>query len=1411
MTKKLGPSSSNELADGKEKSSSLTSRDAENPEALQLQKRLLSWMMSNKVPPIPSEEERTAYPWKTDFFLKRVFFWWLNPVMKTGYKRTLVEADLWKLEGDLKIDEMYAQFKVNFERRIAAAEAKFNARAKKSDDDVFVVSNWQVVMSLFDTFRWQYISGCVYKVFSDVGLALNPLLMKELITFVGLRALGFDYVIGHGVGYAVGTSLIVLISGILINHFFHNSMLTGAQVKAVLTKALLDKSFKLDAQAKHDFPIGKITSLMGADLARIDFAIGFQPFVITFPVPVIICIALLIHNIGVSSLAGIGVFIFSSLGIAFVSKTLFAQRKLVGKFTDQRVGAMREILNSMKMIKYYAWEGAYEANVTKYRTREMNIVLKMQVLRNFIIAFAVSLPMITSLVAFLVMYGVGRTKNPADIFSSVSLFNALAQQMLMVPIALASGADGLVAIGRIKDYLLASEVSSEDRDASTVNQELDARDIAIEAKGASFKWETFAIEADEEDAEDEQKNRLARVKTSPDAASSVVSASASIHDAFNLTGDEKETGTHDVENSTFPGLIDLSFSIKKGEFVVVTGLIGTGKSSLLNALAGFMKCSTGTLESNGSLLLCGYPWVQNATVKENIVFGQEFKRKLYDQVIAACSLEADLEMLPAGDETEIGERGITLSGGQKARINLARAVYADTEIILLDDVLSAVDARVGKHIMDECMMGLLKHKTRILATHQLSLIGSADRIIFLNGDGSIQMGTSEELMANNPGFIKLMEFNSEAREEEEEEEAVLGDEVEQEAELIKLQTNVIETKKDGRLFSDEEKAVNRIGFHVYKAYVSLGAGFMKMGIVPAFITVAVCATFCQLFTNTWLSFWTSYKFKGRTDGFYIGFYVMFVVLSIIFICLEFAMLALLSNNAARKLNLMAVHKLLHTPMSFMDTTPMGRILNRFTKDTDALDNEMSEQVRLFFFPLSTIVGVLILCIIYLPWFAIAVPFLAFMFVGISGYYQASAREVKRLEAIQRSFVYNNFNETLGGMDTIKAYKMEHHFIEKNNRMIDNMNEAYYITIANQRWLAVHLDMIASLFALIVSLLCVTHVFKISASSSGLLVSYVMQIAGLLSLLIRAMTLVENEMNSVERLLHYATDLPQEAPYVLHERVPPPEWPSKGEIVFEHTSMAYRPGLPLVLKDVNFAVKPSEKIGICGRTGAGKSSIMTALYRLSELAEGKIVIDDLDISTLGLRDLRSKLSIIPQDPVLFHGSIRKNLDPFQEQSDELLWDALRRSGLIELADLDRVKGQVYAPDENGATGENGLHKFHLDQNVEDDGANFSLGERQLLSLARALVRGSKILILDEATSSVDYETDAKIQATIVNEFGHCTILCIAHRLKTILNYDRILVMDKGEIAEFDTPLDLFNAGGSIFRQMCDRSNIVALDF
>lgn len=1399
----------------------------------ELQRRLLTPLLLKKVPPVPNENDRPYHP-KFRNPISFLFFTWLTPVLLVGYKRTLRPEDMFKLHDSITAEHLADRFQRIFDRRLAQDKARHleeKARLRgetaetssvESADDMadYELSKAICFLSLYETFFKQFSMSLV---FAALGLSCStciPLLSRKLISFVQNEALGFHLNMGKGVGYAIGVSLLILTGDILINLAVYLAMLTGSQIRAIFTKVLLDKSFRLNAKSRKQFPASKITAIMSTDVSRVDLGTGFSIYGFVFVFPVGISIGILIYNIRAPAMVGVGLMIAFLFVAGFLSIMLFQFRQNAQKSTDARVGYIQEVLNNLKMIKFYSWEVPYFNIILKIRRREMSYILRMEITRMVIITLASSLTLISSLASFLTLYAIASptARNPADIFSSVALFNMLAGQFVVLPLSIAGSTDAFLGMNRVAAVLAADEVDPNDSVSLITEGEqalMEEQKLAISVRNCDFEWEVFDLK--EEKVEDQTKDaeQLKKEKKELKKEKKELKKKQQLEKKQGSKS-ESATPTPEENNSELQSfkLNDINLDVRSGEFMVITGSIGSGKSSLLHALDGTMKKTSGKLLLNGSLLTCGAPWIQNNTLRENILFGLPYDEKWYNQVVRACSLISDFELLPAGDKSEIGERGITLSGGQKARVCLARTVYANSDIILLDDVLSAVDAKVGKHIMSECILGLLKNKTTILATHQLSLISEAESVVFLNGDGSISRGTFEELKKSNAAFNSLMEHSRTTENEEEEDEQ--NGQGENEKELIARQltrqtTAEISddtdeshvTEVDGRLVADEEKSINAIGWDVYGRYILTGVdGFKGNWLLYWLFITIVLTTFFNLFTNNWLSFWIQMKFD-RSNGWYIGLYVMFTVLAVLFMVAQFCGVIYVLNRASRILNIKALERVLHTPMSFMDTTPMGRVINRFTKDTDTLDNEIGDRFSMVVYFFASIIGILILCIIYMPWFAIAVPFIVGFFIILATFYQASGREVKRLEAVQRSHVYNNFNESLTGMPTIKAFRLVGRFLERNVNTINKMNEAYFITVANQRWLDVHLSMLATLFAFLISMLCVFRVFNINAASVGLLLSYVLQISTTISMLVVVFTEVEQDMNSAERVLEYVHKIPQEKAYEISETKPAPEWPEHGEIRFINLDLAYREGLPLTLKNFNADIRPHEKIGICGRTGAGKSSIMVALFRIVELNAGSIEIDGVDISTLGLHDLRSKLSIIPQDPVLFKGTIRKNLDPFGTKSDDELWDTLRRSDIIPAEKLDEVKAQK--------AGDEDINKFHLDGEVDDEGENFSLGERQLVAFARALVRNTKILVLDEATSSVDYATDSKLQKAIVREFSGCTILCIAHRLKTILNYDRVIVMDKGQIEEFDTPANLYNSSGTLFRQMCDKSGISQYDF
>ncbi|VVT56873.1 uncharacterized protein SAPINGB_P005360 [Magnusiomyces paraingens] len=1372
--------------------------DLENqPTVVLKNKRLLRPFVGSKVPPIP--ETQATLPEPSVSIFSRYTYSWIYPLLKTGYLRTLQENDLYTPEGTSRSIESMAEV---FEKNLAYYREK-NAHKLSSDADPATLPRFTLLKAINATFFWQFWGGGFAKVLSDCGMSLNPLLTRHLISFTMDRE---NSHIGKGIGFALGIAFLMLFSNFCVNIFFFNSTYTGAQIRAVLAHAIFKKNLRLSAKARLSFPNGKITSMMSSDVHRIDFSCQWFHFTWTFPVSIAISLALVLVNIGASGLIGFAILLIVFFFIIYTGRNLALLRKRTNKVTDKRVSLIREILQAMKIIKFYSWEDAYEERIREIRTKESSLVIRMLALRNLTNALSMAVPVIAGLLSFIVLSTTGGHLNPSRVFSSITTFNILRLPLMFFPLSIVTTTDAYQAFMRIEEFLSSSEVEHyvefiEDSEKHLEN--------SISITNGSFIWETLE---DQRKIPNETDSQLLEEKI-PHSSSHSISSSLST---------SSSSGDHKI----FKGLSNINLDIKRGEFVIITGTIGTGKSSLLAAIAGMMHKTTGSVRVSGNLLSAGQPWIQNATVRDNITFGQPFDKDWYNKVITSCSLIRDFDILPAGDQTEVGERGITLSGGQKARINLARAVYNFPDIILLDDVLSAVDAHVGKFIMTNCICGLLSQKTCLLATHQLAMLEFADRVIFLDGSGSAIIGTVEELREQSQGFKDLMEYSdhqSDEEEEEEEEEVKRAHEEEEEKqqEVKKILTKSVGdagVKAAGGLIQAEDRATSGISKEVYLDFVRHGSGGTGWFIIVVLMSAIVFGNYCQVFTNVWLSFWVSTKFSGRTEGFYIGIYVLFGILTPLLMYAFYFTISFIGSKTSKNLHLLAVHSIFHAPMSFFDSSPLGRILNRFTHDTETMDNELSDQTRLFFMSTSLSIATYILVICYIPWFAIALAGLFVIFLLTSSFYRSSAREIKRLDSLGRSVVFARFSESLSGVSTITAYRQSERFTKTVQNAIDRMNSAYYLTTANQRWLSVRLDLVGCSLTIIVTILCATHQFNINPSSVGLVVSSMLQIVPMISLIVREMATVENAMNAVERLHHYAYNLPQESKYHIPETSPPPEWPTQGQIEFSNVSMSYKPDLPPALKNFNANIRGGEKIGICGRTGAGKSTIMTAIYRLVEIQQGTITIDEIDISRLGLHNLRSKLSIIPQDPILFQGTVRSNIDPFGDYTDDQLWDALRRAWLVNPGELGRIKElesrgiDTSELIKSGTEEEShGLPKFHLDRSVDDEGTNFSLGERQLLALATALVRNTRILILDEATSNVDFATDSKIQDTIVREFGHCTILCIAHRLRTILNYDRILVMDKGEIAEFDSPLELFQYQEGIFHSMCESSGITIEDF
>uniref|UniRef100_A0A8C1VKV3 ATP-binding cassette, sub-family C (CFTR/MRP), member 12 n=1 Tax=Cyprinus carpio TaxID=7962 RepID=A0A8C1VKV3_CYPCA len=815
----------------------------------------------------------------------------------------------------------------------------------------------------------------------------------------------------------------------------------------------------------------------------------------------------------------------------------------------------------------------------------------------------------------------------------------------------------------------------------------------------------------------------------------------------------------------------------------VCGNVGSGKTSLISSILEQMHLLSGSVSANGTLAYVSQQaWIFHGTVKDNILMGEPFDQTRYARVIYACSLKPDLAILPYGDQTEIGERGINLSGGQKQRVSLARAVYSNRDIFLLDDPLSAVDAHVGKHIFEECIKKELKGKSVILVTHQLQYLEFCDQVVLLDNGEIKEAGTHSELMKSKARYAHLI--NNFQLEQSNVTTLTYSSQF-----FDSHKRSVCVTGKKDQLVTREVSLEGSVTWRTYHEYCKAAGGYILLFIVILFFILLVGST---VFSSWWLSFWleqgsgvNTYTSNSSSSGnisenpdlpFYQMIYGIIIVVMVLLCIAKGYTFTKVTLRASSKLHDTMFKRILGSPMSFFDTTPTGRLVNRFSKDQDEVDAVLPFNMENFLqFCLIVTFTILTICVVF-PYLLIAVGVLAIIFATILYVFQRSIRQMKRMENVSRSPWISLTTSTIQGLSTIHAYDKRKQF-----KMLSDTNSNHFMLFnCGTRWLSFWLDFLSATVTLIVFMSNSTRCL------STFLAFLSLQLTGILQFVVRLSTEVEAKFTSVERLLEYITNCVSEGPRSVKDANTSAGWPQEGTITFQKYSMRYRDNTPIVLNNLHINIKPGEKVGIVGRTGSGKSSLGVALFRLAEPAEGTIFIDNVDICKLGLRDLRSRLSVIPQDPVLFIGTVRYNLDPFNNYKDEELWLALEKTFMKDT--IAKLPEKLHSP-------------------VVENGENFSVGERQLMCMARALLRNSKIILLDEATASIDSETDSMIQHTIRDGFQHCTMLTIAHRINTVLESDRILVMDQGKVVEFDPPQDLIQRPNSLFASLLAAANQV----
>ncbi|KAI6196585.1 Multidrug resistance protein mrp-7 [Aphelenchoides besseyi] len=1119
----------------------------------------------------------------------------------------------------------------------------------------------------------------------------------------------------------------------------------GTRINTSLTGALYKKTLRLSNSARRERTVGEIVNVMAIDVEKIQIIITQSQNYWSSPFQITLALIYLFNTLGIAALPGVFIMvIFIPLSLGASVWTRRYQTKQM-KLKDERTKLINEILNGIKVVKLYAWEVPLMLEVEKIRKEELRCNMISSTIRSFLDVYNFSTPFLVALCSFMTytLMNPDHTLTPQVAFVSLTLFNQLKSPMSMVGLLINLTTQGLVSNRRIKDLLVAEEI-----DPNAVHKDVssDEAEDAMKVKNGDFAWDTGS-------------------------------------------------DAHYTDST----LQDVNVEVKKGALIAVVGRVGAGKSSLLSALLGEMTKLRGYVGMHGQVAYVPQqPWIQNMTLRNNICFGRPFNQTFYNKVINMCALKSDLEILQQGDQTEIGEKGINLSGGQKARVS-----FGPCDLYLFDDPLSAVDSHVGKHIFDKVIgpKGILRNKTRILVTHGVTFLPDVDLIVHIDDGRILEMGSYAELMMKNNKFAKLIteaEFGKDT--------SSTGSTAIESRNETPQQDNEFDGKQQTKKFDDtsiliqdstdvdspmnrtrqmstvstlarrtcsirrnvtppvsppkstsgaksSKSEVQRLGADKLIQAESIQTGRVKKSGVFDLHESSITHL---LGRNIWLSEWSDANDPAKSAGDKItllarlGFYAGLGPSHLLFamVCMIFG-----SLRASKQLHGPMLHRILEAPMAFFDTTPIGRILNRFGKDVDVVDTMLPMNFRYFLMCITQVTSTVLIVCISTPVFIVVAVVLIVIYVYALKFYVPTSRQLRRLESNYRSPIYSHFSESIQGVTTIRAFNKMDAFCKLSDERVDTFIRIKYLSLVSNRWLGIRLEMLGNLvafFAALFAALSREFGFVSSAGLVGLSVSYALNITDTMNLAVRQVSELETNIVSVERLKEYS-EVDSEASWVVESNRPPKGWPSKGAVVMDSYATRYRPGLDLVVKNISAEVPPAQKIGIVGRTGAGKSSLTLALFRIIEPAEGRIVIDGVDISQIGLHDLRSGITIIPQD-------FASNL-----------------------------------PD-------------GLNHKITEGGDNISVGQRQLVCLARALLRRSKILVLDEATAAVDVATDALIQETIRREFADATIFTIAHRLNTIVDYDRVMVLDAGEIREFDNPRQLLSNPNSLFSAMAVDANL-----
>ncbi|KAL4313312.1 hypothetical protein GQ457_01G056240 [Hibiscus cannabinus] len=1256
---------------------------------------------------------------------------WLNPLLSIGAKRPLELKDIPLLASKDRAKTNYKVLNSNWEKLKAENQSKQPSLA------------WAILKSF-----WKEAAGnAVFALLNTLVSYVGPYMISYFVDYLGGKE-----TFPHE-GYVLAGIFFVskLVETLTTRQWYLGVDILGMHVRSGLTAMVYHKGLKLSSLAKQSHTSGEIVNYMAVDVQRVGDYSWYLHDIWMLPLQIILALAILYKNVGIASIATLVATIVSIIVTVPLAKVQEDYQDKLMTAKDERMRKTSECLRNMRILKLQAWEERYRIALEEMRDVEFRWLRKALYSQAFITFIFWSSPIFVAAVTFGTSILLGTQLTAGSVLSALATFRILQEPLRNFPDLVSMMAQTKVSLDRISGFLQEEELQED----ATIVLPQGMSKVAIEIKDGEFSW--------------------------------------------------------DPSSSSRPTLSGIQMKVERGMRVAVCGMVGSGKSSFLSCILGEIPKISGEVRVCGTAAYVSQSaWIQSGNIEENILFGSPMDKAKYKNVIHACSLKKDFELFSHGDQTIIGDRGINLSGGQKQRVQLARALYQDADIYLLDDPFSAVDAHTSSDLFKEYIMTALACKTVVFVTHQVEFLPTADLILVLKEGRIIQAGKYDELLQAGTDFNALVSAHHEAIEamdipsfsSEDSDENLLdgttilnkkcdsaGNNIDSLAKEVEDgasasdQKAIKEKKKAKRrkkqLVQEEERVKGRVSMKVYLSYM---AAAYKGILIPLIVLAQTLFQFLQIASNWWMA-WANPQTEG--DEAKVSPMVLLIVYMALafgsswFIFVRAVLVATFGLAAAQKLFLNMLRSVFRAPMSFFDSTPAGRILNRVSIDQSVVDLDIPFRLGGFASTTIQLLGIVgVMTEVTWQVLLLVVP-MAVACLWMQKYYMASSRELVRIVSIQKSPIIHLFGESIAGAATIRGFGQEKRFMKRNLYLLDCFARPFFCSIAAIEWLCLRMELLSTfVFAFCMILLVSFPHGTIDPSMAGLAVTYGLNLNARLSRWILSFCKLENKIISIERIYQYS-QIPSEAPPVIENSRPPSSWPENGTIELVDLKVRYGENLPVVLHGVSCAFPGGMKIGIVGRTGSGKSTLIQALFRLIEPAGGKIIIDNIDISTIGLHDLRSRLSIIPQDPTLFEGTIRCNLDPLEEHSDHDIWEALEKS---QLGDMVREKD----------------HK--LDALVLENGDNWSVGQRQLVSLGRALLKQARILVLDEATASVDTATDNLIQKIIRTEFKNCTVCTIAHRIPTVIDSDLVLVLSDGRVAEFDTPQRLLEDKSSMFLKL-----------